>query len=77
MRFLGTGGMALKPSDFFTVPLCYECHNREHHNPFMEDILVGIFRTVLGILSEYISTLEEKKDGREFLSQKRGHKSSR
>ncbi len=25
------GGMGMKPSDCYTVPLCYECHNRQHN----------------------------------------------
>jgi hypothetical protein len=28
------GGVALKPSDCFTVPLCHYCHDRVHKNPY-------------------------------------------
>jgi hypothetical protein len=28
---LGTdGGMGMKPSDFYTIPLCLTCHDRQH-----------------------------------------------
>lgn len=76
MRCLGAGGMAIKPSDFHTIPLCNDCHDKEHRSPFLMDILPVIFRKALDILADYIQLLEEKRHGRKFLSQERGHQGS-
>lgn len=69
----GGGGTALKPSDYQAIPLCSDCHRREHQDPFIREIIAEIFFKVVAIMGEYVNFLEENSHGRKFLPQKRGH----
>ena len=44
-------GTAIKPHDFVTIPLCYECHH-----PQIEKEL-NIERLIIELLMEYIATI--------------------
>lgn len=55
VRILGSGGIALKPSDFRTVPLCNNCHQYQHKIGEVSFWEVHVQKVVIGVVADHMA----------------------
>lgn len=59
---IGTdGGMGLKPSDFYTVPLCHACHTKQHNKG--ERTFWGDIQQALNLAGDLFKCNRNEADG--------------